>query len=437
MSTPQDPNKVWSPGRPLILGFLALLVLVGGVGLWSAVSNIAGAIISSGSIAVEGNRQAVQHVDGGIVGEILVEDGDLVQAGDVVLRFDSMLMTSEMSIIESQLYEIVARKARLVAERDGADSVVFSPEIVAVGTQRPDIAELLEGHKRLFTARKATLEEQTTQLRERIRQFENQIIGTVAQIDAMADQQRLMEVELTSQRELLKNGLTQQGRVLALEREAASMKGTLGELEARAAQSRGQISETEIEILRLTSQLREEAITTLRDLEYREIELRERRLSMMETLARLEVRAPATGIVYARAVNTPGAVVRPADVLMYIVPQEQPLVISARIETIHVDQVNIGQAATLRLPAFDQRTTPELQGIVTKVSADAFTDEQTGMSYYSAELLPLEGEVEKLGDLVLLPGMPVEAYIQTGERTPLNYLVKPLADYFNKAFRET
>ena len=437
MSMSEDPDKGWNPARPLIMGFIALAVLVGGVGMWSAVSNIAGAIISSGQIAVEGNRQPVQHVDGGVVGEILVEDGDFVEAGDVVLRFDSMLMTSEMAIIESQLYEIIARKARLVAERDDAEKVVFSPEIVAFGTERPEIAELLDGHVRLFEARKGTLEEQTTQLRERIRQFENQIMGTTSQIDALASQQSLMEVELTSQRSLLENGLTQQSRVLTLEREAASMKGTLGELEARVAQSRGQISETEIEILRLRSALREEAITTLRDLEYREIELRERRLSMQETLARLEVRAPATGIIYARAVNSPRAVVRPADVLMYVVPQEQPLVISARIETIHVDQVNVGQPATLRLPAFDQRTTPELQGIVTKVSADAFTDEQTGMSYYSAELLPIEGEVEKLGDLVLLPGMPVEAYIQTGNRTPLNYLVKPLADYFNKAFRET
>lgn len=437
MSMSEDPDKGWNPARPLIMGFIALAVLVGGVGMWSAVSNIAGAIISSGQIAVEGNRQPVQHVDGGVVGEILVEDGDFVEAGDVVLRFDSMLMTSEMAIIESQLYEIIARKARLVAERDDAEKVVFSPEIVAIATERPEIAELLDGHVRLFEARKATLEEQTTQLRERIRQFENQIIGTTSQIDALASQQSLMEVELTSQRSLLENGLTQQSRVLTLEREAASMKGTLGELEARVAQSRGQISETEIEILRLRSALREEAITTLRDLEYREIELRERRLSMQETLARLEVRAPASGIIYARAVNSPRAVVRPADVLMYVVPQEQPLVISARIETIHVDQVNVGQPATLRLPAFDQRTTPELQGIVTKVSADAFTDEQTGMSYYSAELLPIEGEVEKLGDLVLLPGMPVEAYIQTGNRTPLNYLVKPLADYFNKAFRET
>ncbi|MEM8656632.1 MAG: HlyD family type I secretion periplasmic adaptor subunit, partial [Pseudomonadota bacterium] len=254
---------------------------------------------------------------------------------------------------------------------------------------------------------------------------------------AMAEQQRLIEEELEGQKALLASGLTQQSRVLSLEREAARQQGVLGELQARVAQFRAQISETEIEILRLTDGLREEAITTLRDLEYREIELRERLLSTRETLDRLEVRAPATGIIYARAVNTPRAVVRPADVLMYVVPQGQPLVISSRIETIHVDQVNIGQTATLRLPAFDQRTTPELEGIVTKISPDAFTDETTGMSYYTAELLPLEGEIEKLGDLQLLPGMPVEAFIRTGDRTPLNYLIKPLSDYFTKAFRET
>ncbi|MEO1313987.1 MAG: HlyD family type I secretion periplasmic adaptor subunit [Pseudomonadota bacterium] len=437
MSQQQEPQRAWSTGRPLFLGFLALLVLVGGVGTWSAISNISGAIISSGMIAVEGNRQAIQHVDGGVVGEILVEDGDSVEAGDVVLRFDNLLLASEMSIITSQLNEIVARKARLIAERDGAAGVTFPDEILVVAETYPTVMELIQGHERLFQARLDTRDKQATQLRERIVQIERQIDGTDAQIVAMAEQQRLIEEELEGQKALLASGLTQQSRVLSLEREAARQQGVLGELQARVAQFRAQISETEIEILRLTDGLREEAITTLRDLEYREIELRERLLSTRETLDRLEVRAPATGIIYARAVNTPRAVVRPADVLMYVVPQGQPLVISSRIETIHVDQVNIGQTATLRLPAFDQRTTPELEGIVTKISPDAFTDETTGMSYYTAELLPLEGEIEKLGDLQLLPGMPVEAFIRTGDRTPLNYLIKPLSDYFTKAFRET
>ncbi|MEM9231585.1 MAG: HlyD family type I secretion periplasmic adaptor subunit [Pseudomonadota bacterium] len=437
MNQNAEPQRAWNTGRPLFLGFVALLVLVGGVGTWSAISNISGAIISSGMIAVEGNRQAVQHVDGGIVGEILVEEGDFVEAGEVLVRFDNLLLSSEMAIITNQLHEIMARKARLIAERDGSEGVTFPSEILNAATVYPAVMELVQGHERLFRARLETRDKQATQLRERIVQIERQIEGTDAQIVAMAEQQRLIAQELEGQRTLLASGLTQQSRVLSLEREAARQNGVLGELQARVAQFRAQISETEIEILRLTDGLREEAITTLRDLEYREIELRERMISTRETLERLEVRAPSTGIIYARAVNTPRAVVRPADILMYVVPQGQPLVISSRIETIHVDQVNIGQTATLRLPAFDQRTTPELEGIVTKISPDAFTDETTGMSYYTAELLPLEGEIEKLGDLVLLPGMPVEAFIRTGDRTPLNYLVKPLSDYFTKAFRET
>ncbi|MEO1551216.1 MAG: HlyD family efflux transporter periplasmic adaptor subunit, partial [Pseudomonadota bacterium] len=197
------------------------------------------------------------------------------------------------------------------------------------------------------------------------------------------------------------------------------------------------IAEIEIEILRLDSSLREEAITTLRDLQYREIELRERRISTLETLSRLEVRAPVSGVVYGKTVHAIRSVVRPADPVMYIVPQDENLVISSRIETIHIDQVRLGQAATLRFSAFDQRTTPELNGTVTKISADVLTDEVTGQNYYSAELLPDEGEVDRLEGVTIVPGMPVDAFIKTGERTPLNYLLKPLTDYFSKAFRET
>ncbi|MEM8787072.1 MAG: HlyD family type I secretion periplasmic adaptor subunit [Pseudomonadota bacterium] len=431
-----EPEATWNPRRALILGFGALAVLIFGVGAWSALASISGAVISSGQIEVEGNRQAIQHPDGGVVGEILVEDGDIVQAGDIVLRFDDVLIRTEAAIIESQLFEILARKARLTAERDGTDELQFDEELVAIGAERDDIRDLMDGQWRLFEARRDNQQQQISQLRERKIQIERQIDGTLAQIASMTEQRDFVTAELDDEKRMLQQGLTQQRQVMGLERENARMAGVLGELEARIAQLRAQISEAEIEILRLNAGIREEAITALRELDYREIELRERRLSMQETLSRLEVRSPANGIVYGRTVNTPRQVIRPADVLMYVVPQETPLVISARIETIHVDQVNIGQTATLRFPAFDQRFTPEITGMVTKVSADAFTDENTGVPYYSAELLPLEGESAKLGNLQLLPGMPVEAFIKTGDRTPLNYLVKPLSDYFTKAFRE-
>lgn len=431
-----DPSRAWSPRRPLVVGILALVILVGGVGGWSVFSQLSGAIVASGMIEVEGNRQAVQHPEGGVVGAILVDDGDVVQAGDVVLRFDDTLLRSELAIVEGQLYEIMARKARLRAERDGGDAVQFVPELLAVAETDAEIAEQVAGQRQLFHARAESNAKEVSQLRERIIQIERQIDGTQAQIDAIDRQLELIGRELTDQQTLLDKGLTQASRVLSLERESARLSGVRGELVAREAQLEAQQSETEIEILRLGSTLREDAIRELRDLQYREIELRERRLSTKETLDRLEVRAPVSGLVYSRQVNAVRQVIRPADVLMYIVPQEQPLVISAQIPTVHIDEIHVGQPATLLFSSFNRRT-PSLNGQVTKVSADAFTDENTGRTYYTAELLLSDGEVDRLQGLELLPGMPAEAFIKTGERTPLNYLLKPLTDYFNRAFRET
>jgi len=431
-----DAASAWNPRRPLAIGFVSVFLLVGGLGTWSAMANISGAVISAGLIEVEGNRQAVQHAEGGTVGEILVTEGQRVVAGDILLRFDATLLRSELAIVESQLFEILARKARLEAERDGAGDVEYSPELIEVAANQVDISELMLGQKRLYHARAETLQKQTEQLRERILQIELQIRGTQAQIEALSVQRSLIQEELDDQRSLLDRGLTQASRVLSLQREASRLDGELGSLQAQEAQARGQVTETEIEILRLTTTLREEAITTLRDLDSRALELRERRLSMRERLSRLDVRAPASGVIYDRQTNTIGAVARAADVLMYVVPEEQPLVISTRIEPINIDQVQVGQEAALRFSAFDQRTTPEIMGVVTRVSADAFVDETTGAAYYAAQMQPQPGEIEKINQ-VILPGMPVEAFIRTGERTPLNYLLKPLADYFNRAFRET
>lgn len=432
----QEKRK-WSAMRHIVVGFGALTALVVGLGGWSAMANIAGAIVTRGMIEVESNRQVVQHPEGGVVGEIFVDDGDTVAAGDVLIRFEDTLQRSELAIIEGQLFEILARRGRLEAERDGADVITFPAELDDLAAGSPIDAESLKvGQQSLFEARRTSLAEEAEQLRERQIQVERQIEGSQSQLTALETQLELIGKELVDQEGLLAKGLAQATRVLSLQREQARLFGQVGELTAAVAESRGRIAETEIEILKLTSRLREDAITTLRDLQYNEIELKERRLSTLETLSRLEVRAPVSGIIYGSAVHTLRSVVRPADPLMYIVPQDSPLVISSRIETIHVDQVHVGQEATLRFSTFDARTTPEIFGTVTKVSADVFTDEVTGETYYQAELLPREGEVARLGDVELLPGMPVESFIKTSDRTPLAYLTKPLMDYFNRAFRE-
>ena len=437
MIAQQPQASKWTAKRHLFLGTVTVCFLVVGLGGWSAVANIAGAIIAPGMIEVESNRQVVQHAEGGVVGQILVDEGDHVDAGDVLVRLDGTMQLSELAIIEGQLFEILARRGRLEAERDGVDDIVFPIELEQISARTNiDIEALKAGQVRLFNARRESAAQEIGQLRERRIQIENQIEGSAAQLEALDRQLALISEELADQQSLLERGLAQATRVLSLQREEARLLGQVGELKAAIAESRGRIAETEIQIVQLGSNVREEAITTLRDLQYNEIELKERRLSTLETLSRLEVTAPVAGTIYGKTVHALRAVVRAADPLMYVVPEDSPLVITSRIEPIHIDQVRVGQDAKLVFSAFDTRTTPELDGVVTQVSADAFIDETTGASYYEAEILPKDGEMAKLGEREPLPGMPVESFIRTNDRTPIAYLTKPLTDYFNRAFRE-
>lgn len=431
-----QPEK-WSAVRPIMLGVLALLFLVGGVFTWSIATTIAGAVIASGQLEVESNRQIIQHPEGGVVGMIYANDGDMVDAGEILIRLDDTMLRSELAIIESQYYELIARRGRLRAESEDLPAIRFDEDLLEIAQQNEEIAELVGGQIRLFEARIASNAQQISQLRERQIQIEELIEGRNVQLAALNEQLGLISEELIDQQSLLDRGLAQASRVLSLRREDASLRGQVGELVASVAESRGRIAELEIEIIRLQTTRQEEAITTLRDMQYRENELRERRLSAIETLSRLEIRAPVSGIVYGSTVHAVRSVIRPADPVMFIVPQDSPLVITSRIETINIDQVVVGQEAVLRFAAFDQRTTPELYGVVTRISADVLTDEVSGMNYYEAQILPYDGEIDKLQGLELVPGMPVDAFIQTGERSPLTFLTKPLTDYFTKAFRET
>ncbi|MGB7319112.1 MAG: HlyD family type I secretion periplasmic adaptor subunit [Planktotalea sp.] len=424
-------------GKPLFIGYFALFILLGVIGVWSVQARIAGAVIASGMIQVENNRQIVQHPQGGVVGELLVRDGDRVKAGDVVLRLDASLLRSELAIIMAQLNEIRARKGRLIAERDDASEIAFGPEIIALAQERPDVQALIDGQARLFQTRLIALTQETNQLENQIEQTREQIKGGEAQLAASRGQAELIVTELKDAQTLLEKGLAQASRVSALRREEARLNGAIGQYTSGIAQLKGDIARLNIEILRLQTARREEAISTLRDLQFQENELVERALSARDTLSKMEVRAPVAGVIYGNTVFALQSVISPAAPIMYIIPQDQALIVSARIEAIHIDQVHQGQAATLRFVAFDQRTTPEIFGTVTLLSADVFIDEVSGVSYYQAQLLPNEGELTKLEGQPLVPGMPVEAFIKTVERSPISYLMKPLMDYFNKAFRET
>lgn len=428
----------FSARGPIVFGVIGLVILVGGFGTWAVMSQIAGAVVAGGRIEVDRNRQIVQHLDGGVVSEIQVDEGDTVSEGQVLIRLDSNLLNSQLLIIEGQLFELMARRGRLEAERDGNDTITFEGELLEVATHRPEVAELIDGQERLFRARQESIAKETEQLEKRRGQIGNQIEGIIAQQKSRQSQLKLIEEELVSQRSLLDKGLAQAARVLSLERTKADLEGSLGELIAAQAQQEGRITEIDIEILKLGTRQREEAITRLRDLQYRELELAEQRRSLQEQLLRLDIKAPVSGIVYGLQVHTPRSVIRPAEPVLFLVPQDRPLVIAARVETIHIDQIHVGQPVMLRFSALDQRQTPELVGTVKQISADAFVDEASQVSYYRAEIELNEGEVEKLPEgAVLIPGMPVEAFIRTADQSPIYYLVKPLADYFTKAFRET
>ena len=434
---PSEVQSLLSARTSVIVGSVTAAVLVLGFGVWSVASEIAGAVVASGQIEVSQNRQVVQHPDGGVVAEIAVKEAQPVKAGDLLIRLDGALVKSELAIVEGQLFEVMARSARLEAERNDAPAPEFSGELAELAQTRPEVADLIEGQRSLFTARRESVLKQSEQLQKRAAQIGSQIEGVDAQVAALSQQLDLIEQELTDQRTLLEKGLAQSSRVLALEREASRLQGSVGELQASRAQAEGRATEVELEVLRLAAVRREEANTQLRDIGARVLELAERRRSLTEQIARLEIRAPVSGTVLGLAVSTPQSVIRPAEPLLYLIPQDRPLIITAQVQTIDVDQVFVGQKVRLMFPAFSARTTPELNGHVVTVSADVLVDERAQMAYYKAEIALDPGEIDRLEGLTLIPGMPVETFIQTGARSPMAYLLKPFTDYFAAAFRES
>lgn len=435
MTMQADVASRWSARGALVAGFLTVLVLVGGVGVWAVFAEINGAVIAPGRIEVDQNRQVIQHPDGGVVAEILVKEGDTVAVGDLLIKLDPTELQSQLAVVEGQLFEVLARRARFEAERDGAATLTFDPLLTSAPAGVA--AELMEGQQKLFEARLDSALQEKNQLGKRRDQIGNQIDGIRAQQDALTTQLGLIGQELADQQSLLDRGLAQSTRVLALEREQANLTGQVGELTATAAEAESRITETDIQILQIETTRREEAITRLRDLQFNEIELAEKRRSLLTQLDRLDIRAPVSGIVYGMTVFAPRSVIRPADPVMFLIPQDRPMVITTQVEPIHIDEIFVGQEVGVRFSAFNQRMTPELRGKVVQISADAFQDQASRISYYRAQVELLPGEKEKLPEgLTLVPGMPVETFLATDARTPLQYLMRPLSNYFTKSFRE-
>ena len=418
-------------GGVVVTGLLTL-----GIGGWASTTEIAGAIVAPGMLVVESNVKKVQHPTGGVVGEVRVKDGDRVKAGDVLVRLDDTQTRAGLAIVTKALDELAAQQARNEAERDGSAEVKFPAELLA-RVADPDVARVVEGERRLFENRRNARQGQGAQLRERISQLREQIQGTEDQVKAKGLEISLVAEELTGVRELWKKNLVQITRVTALERDGARLEGERGALVSNIAQTRGKITETELQILQIDQDLRTEVSKNLADIRGRTSEYVEKKIAAEDQLKRIDIRAPQDGVVHQLTAHTVGGIILPqGEPIMLIVPEADALTAEVKIAPQDIDQVRVGQPAVMRFSAFSQRTTPEVIGEVSRISADVSQDQKSGATYYTLRLSVLDSQMETLNGLRLLPGMPVESFIQTGERTVISYLTKPLMDQINKAWRE-
>jgi HlyD family secretion protein len=421
--------------RHLVAAAVVVLVLVVGVGGWGATAVISGAVVAPGSLVVDSNVKKVQHPTGGIVGELRVRDGDHVHAGDIVVRLDETVTRANLAIVTKTLDELMARKARLEAERDGWATIVFPAQLMTGGND-PDRAAAMESERKLFNLRKTARTGQKAQLQERVAQLGEEISGLTAQQNSKAKEIELVNRELAGVRELWSKNLVQLGRLTALEREAARLDGERGQLIAAAAQAKGKVAETALQILQVDQDLASEVAKELREVDGKIGEFIERKITAEDQLKRIDVRAPQDGTVFQLAVHTVGGVITAGDPIMLIVPEADNLSVEVKVNPQDIDQLQLNQKAILRFSAFNARTTPEIEGVVTRISADTSTDQRTGQNYYTVRISMPPEQVQRLGEVKLLPGMPVEAFVQTGDRTMLSYLVKPLHDQIVRAFRE-
>lgn len=433
---PDAPIFAVSMKRYVTIGVITSLVLVVGFGGWAALANISGAVIAPGRVVVGSSVKEVQHREGGIVKAIHVSNGDLVEAGDLLVELDDTQTRAGFNLVAAQLMALRARMDRLAAERDRMDAVTFREALLARADE-PAVAEVLQSQRAVFAARKATLDGQTAQLDEQITQLREQIAGLEAQRDAKRREIELVKDELADLRQLLSRDLVPRSRVTAREREAVRLEGEEGDLTARIAASRGRVAEIRMQILQIEKEFQRTVLDEISELQTEIATLAERNVAADDQLARVELRAPEAGIVHEMEVTTVGGVVAPGATVMKIVPRTDDLVVEARVAPINIDEVVIGQEASVMFSGLPLRETPKLEGRVRKVSADRSTDEASGQDYFEVEVTLDEEELARLGDVDLVPGMPAEVFIRTRDRTVLSYLLEPLMDAANIAFTES
>lgn len=464
----EDPAD---PAGPLRFGAAVCVGVVLGFGVWSALAMLQSAVVAPGILVTEGRTRAVQHLDGGIISVLAVRDGTSVKAGDLLVRLDATRHAAERAIVENRLYEALARQARLKAERDEAPAMTrpaMLDAMVAVDRQWanagppgaaavPGLAEagvpadglappetgaeiadrVFTGQERLFQARRETLKAQVARLEAGIAQSREQIGGLEAQRAAALRQHVLIGRELEAARALSERGLMPTTRLLALERQQAELEGAIAARVADKAAIEQGIGQLQLQILELERDTREKVLTELREADANVQEQTEERIAAIDKLTRTDIRAPVSGRVNGLAFHTIGGVIKPGDVVMEIVPDNENLIVEARADPASVDRIHAGQPARIRLAAFDQHSTPELSGTLLVVSPDRLVDPQTGAPYYALKVGIDADELARLRpEQTLVPGMPADVFVVTGARTPLSYLTKPLTDQMARAFRE-
>lgn len=432
-------------GRYVLAGLLVTLALIGGIAGWAATVELAGAVVAGGTVVVDSNVKKVQHQQGGIVGKIMVADGDHVAAGQLLIRLDDTVTRANLLVVTKQLDELAVREARLRAELSDADMPDVPPSL-AGRTDEPQVAEIIESEWALFASRKAGRTSQKAQLGERITQLEEESKGLAAQKEAKAKELEFANRELAGLEELEQKGLVTTTKITASRRDVARLEAERAQSTAALAQAKGRISEISLQLLQVEQDKRSEAGKDLREVQGKQAELSERRIAAEDQLRRIDILSPQKGIVHQLAVHTVGGVVTPGEPIMLIVPDADQLVVEARIAPSDIDQVKVGQTAHVRFTAFNQRQTPEIDAVVDRISADVMKETQQqgaqgqqqngGVSFYVARLSLPPAEAEKIKVLTLLPGMPAEVHIKTGDRTALSYIMKPVLDQFARAFRE-
>jgi HlyD family secretion protein len=434
-TTHRAPEVQASIRRHLFVGLTALAVVGGGLGAWAGIATLAGAVVAGGTLVVESSVKKVQHPTGGVIGELLVKEGSHVEAGEIVIKLDETQTKANLDVIITGMDELMAREARLDAERNGATKVEFPQDLLS-RISDPLVEKVVTGEQRHFQFRQESREGQKKQLQERVDQLDQQIKGYSEQTDAKQREIDLVKRELVGVQALYDKQLVPETRINALEREAARLEGERGQLIAAIAEAKGKIAEVELQMIQVDQDMRSQDAQEIADVRAKLSELTERKVAAEDQLKRVDIRAPQSGTVHELSMHTVGGVIGPGEQIMLVVPDTDKLTVEAKVSPVDIDQIQLDQPATLRFSAFNQRTTPEVFGKVSRIAADLTQDQRSGASYYVVRIATDPDSLKGLGNVKLVPGMPVEVFIQTGDRNVLSYFIKPLEDQAARAFKE-